>query len=325
MKTDTKRQIIEYITLHKQVRVPDLVDYLNITPRAIFKQLQHLLAEEQISKTGKPPKVFFSIKQKTAEAPQEALPESLNNIIEHNFYWITPLGETENGVNGFAKWCTKFKLDFKKTAFEYEKTIDKYNQYKTDGLINGMTKMHNTFTDVFLDDLYYLDFYAIERFGKTKLGQLLLYAKQSQNRAQIKLLVEEIRPKIQYLLTLLEIDAVGFIPPTVKREVQLMSELAYQLKLIQPKISIIKIKTPIIIPQKTLNNLSDRTENARRTLIVNERNSYHNILLIDDAVGSGATLNETARQIKEKNICKNRLIGLSITGSFKGFDVISEV
>ena len=58
---------------------------------------------------------------------------------------------------------------------------------------------------------------------------------------------------------------------------------------------------------------------------MDERNVYDNILLIDDAVGSGATLNETARQIKTKGLCGGRLIGLAITGSFKGFDVISEI
>ena len=52
---------------------------------------------------------------------------------------------------------------------------------------------------------------------------------------------------------------------------------------------------------------------------------YNNILLIDDAVGSGSTINETAKKIKQKGICKGRVIGLAITGSFKGFDVISEV
>lgn len=37
-----------------------------------------------------------------------------------------------------------------------------------------------------------------------------------------------------------------------------------------------------------------------------------------------ATANETALQIRQKGIAK-KVIGLSITGSFKGFDVISEV
>ena len=50
-----------------------------------------------------------------------------------------------------------------------------------------------------------------------------------------------------------------------------------------------------------------------------------NILIIDDAVGSGATLHETAKKIRQKNICSGSVIGLAITGSAKGFDVISEV
>ena len=91
------------------------------------------------------------------------------------------------------------------------------------------------------------------------------------------------------------------------------------------KVSIVKIKTTVAVPQKTLNKLEDRIENAKKTLIVEENSIFNNILLIDDAVGSGATLNETARKIKEKKICKGKIIGLAITGSFKGFDVISEV
>lgn len=59
--------------------------------------------------------------------------------------------------------------------------------------------------------------------------------------------------------------------------------------------------------------------------MVSDNSQHGNILLIDDAVGSGSTLNETARQIREKGICNDKIIGLAITGSFKGFDVISEV
>ena len=79
------------------------------------------------------------------------------------------------------------------------------------------------------------------------------------------------------------------------------------------------------MPQKTLNKLEDRIENAANTIVVDEKRFYQNILLIDDAVGSGATLNETARQIKHKRLCRGELVGLAITGSFKGFDVISEI
>jgi hypothetical protein len=42
-------------------------------------------------------------------------------------------------------------------------------------------------------------------------------------------------------------------------------------------------------------------------------------------VGSGATLNETALQVKRMKVCSGKIIGLAITGSYKGFDVIIEV
>ena len=86
-----------------------------------------------------------------------------------------------------------------------------------------------------------------------------------------------------------------------------------------------KAKTFVAVPQKTLSRLEDRIENATKTIIVTERARFKNILLIDDAVGSGATLNETAKKIKEQDICRGKVIGLALTGSFKGFDVISEV
>ncbi len=71
--------------------------------------------------------------------------------------------------------------------------------------------------------------------------------------------------------------------------------------------------------------LEDRIENARKTIIVEAAALHKNILLVDDAVGSGATLNETAGQLRAKGMVKGKIIGLAITGSFKGFDVISEV
>jgi len=211
-----------------------------------------------------------------------------------------------------------------KTAIEYIKTLQKYDVYKKDGLIDGMTKIRSTFSNVYLDKLYYLDFYSIERFGKTKLGQLLLYAKQSQNKTLIKELVLNIKPQIERLIKKYKVDCIGFIPPTVKREIQFMKELERYLNNNLPTLGIVKIKTEIAVPQKTLSKLEDRVENARRTIIVEEKREFNSILLVDDAVGSGSTLNETAAQFKKLSN-KINIIGLAITGSFKGFDIISEV
>ncbi len=104
-----------------------------------------------------------------------------------------------------------------------------------------------------------------------------------------------------------------------------MRQIQKSLKLDLRVVTIDKIKTPVAVPQKTLPNINDRVINARETITINDNSKYDNIILIDDAVGSGSTLNETAKKIRQKGLCRGKIIGLAITGSFKGFDVISEV
>lgn len=324
MKKTTAERIIEYIGEKKQASANELVDFLEISERAVFKQLANLLFENKLSRIGRPPVVFYLLKEEVIEKETVVVDEKVRKILEENFLFITPDGQRKQGLEGFEFWCEKTKQTVQKTAPQYLKTLKRYKAFRKNGLIDGKQKFKTTFDKVGLDKIFYLDFYSLERFGKTKLGQLLLYAKQSQNKKLMRELALEIKPKIDEILKKYAIDGIGFIPSTVKRQVQFMKELEKNLHENVSRVSIVKVKTEIIVPQKTLNKLADRIENARKTLVVDEQRVFKNILLIDDAVGSGATLNETALQIKQKKIAK-KVIGLSITGSFKGFDVISEV
>lgn len=325
MNTNTSNKLIEYIRIHSQATAKELADFLGISRQALYKHLGKFLKDGTINKIGFPPKVFYRINIKATEGKTVYINSEDKQIINKNYLFITPAGEKLEGVEGFVYWCNKNNLDINKTVQEYIKTLQKFNSYKVKGLVNGLPKLKNTFGEVFLDKLFYLDFYSIEHFGKTRLGQLLLYAKQSQNKQLIKDLVVDIKPKIEKIIKQFKIQAIGFIPPTVKRETQFMKELQINLRTKLPIVSIVKIKSIISVPQKSLSKLQDRVENAEGTIFVNEKRIYKNILLLDDAVGSGATLNITAKKIIEQKLCSGKLIGLSITGSFKGFDVISEV
>lgn len=328
MKTSDK--IVTYLVQKGNATGKELYDHLGtITARAVRKQLKSMLEKGIVRKMGKPPKVFYTLSSFTniraGSLPPSEISRETQRVIDERYLYISPAGIVSHGVEGFREWCAKTNQEVVKTADEYVRTLRKYDAFRTDNLIDGMSKLRNTFATVYLDRLYYMDFYSIERFGKTKLGQMLLYAKQSQDRSLIRSLVTEIQPKVHAILNMFDIDGVLFVPPTVKREVQFMRELEQDLQLRARRVPISKIKTPIIVPQKTLSKLDDRVENARNTLVVEGSGTYGNILLIDDAVGSGATLNETAAQIKKRGMCRGLLIGLAITGSFKGFDVISEV
>lgn len=325
MKTETANKIIKFVEDQGKSTAKQLYDFLEISPQAVFKQLKKLVGTKQLIKQGKPPKVFYSIAEAEKFARIYHFSEEISDLINDKFYSVTPSGEEKHGIDGFIYWCEKRKLNVDSSAKDYMAILKKCDKYKKDGLIDGMFKMNSTFKEVFLDALYYQDFYAIERFGKTRLGQVLLYAKQSQDKAQMRCLINEIKPSVDYLIQKHSINGIGYIPPTVKRHVQLMAEIERELHLTVPRISLIKLKTKIIVPQKTLNKLEDRIENAANTILVSEMKQFNNVLLIDDAVGSGATLNETARHLKEKGIIKGKIIALAVTGSFKGFDVISEV
>ncbi len=325
MVTNTYNDIYEYINKNGQASIVELFDHFKISRQAIFKHINRLQKEGLIYKIGRSPKVFYLPKTPSIDKNISTISQNKKEIIDENYLIITPDGQRLEGVIGFEYWCNKQNLPVEKTADEYINTLEKYNKYKKEGLINATTKIKDSFREVGLDTMYYKDFYSIERFGKTKLGQILLYAKQSQDRSLIKEISDIIKPSIVDMIKENNIDAIGFIPPTVKREVQLMRELERSLSISLPIINLVKIKGDVTIPQKTLNKIEDRMENARKSIIIDDKKVYNNILLIDDAVGSGATLNETAIQVKNKHLCKGKIIGLAITGSFKGFDVISEV
>jgi predicted amidophosphoribosyltransferase len=172
--------------------------------------------------------------------------------------------------------------------------------------------------------MLYCDFYAIERFGKTVLGTLLHFAKQGQNKNLMNEIIDIIKEKINRLIKEKKIDAVGFIPPTIKRHLQFMQVLQKGLNLPLPHINLVKVSGAIPVPQKALSKIEDRIINAQISIIVKDTRRFDKILLIDDAVGSGATINETAAKLKLKQTAKT-VTGLAITGSFKGFDVIQEV
>jgi hypoxanthine-guanine phosphoribosyltransferase len=322
----TKNKIIEIIKSREQVTVADLVDILGISRQIIHRHLVDLGGIKIVKKEGVPPKVFYSLNTIKESPTNVDLSSEVKNIISRNFFLITPVGKRMEGVSAFIEWSNKRGFDVLQKAKEYVETLKKYEQYRKNDLISGIYKMKDTFSRVYLDEVYYLDFYSIEIFGKTKLGQMMLYAKQSQDKKMIRELIENIKPKIQKLIKDREIDAVAFIPPSIKREVQFIKEVEKGLNLSLFKIDLVKVSGDIVVPQKTLNKLEDRIENSKqiKLIIGREVKNYKNVLLIDDALGSGATLNEVARQIKMQ-IKPENVIGLAITGSFSGFEVISEV
>lgn len=327
---NNKDNIVAYIKNNKKAKISDLSREIGISRQMLHRHLNSLVDEGVIVKVGKAPLVFYEI---IISQPKEIIPEvdeDTVNFINQRYLWISPLGEMFYGFEGFKKWSivTKTENQIVNLAREYVKIEKTAEQFKTIlALIDATKKVNNTFDHIFLKKMFYIDFYSLPKFGKTKMGQLVLHAKQGQSVKYTKVLAKILEERIYDICKKFDIDAIAFIPPTVPRNYQFLKEIEKLITINLPKIDLTKSQRgEIPIAQKTLTRLSDRIENARGSIYINGvyPKDINNVLIVDDAVGSGASQNEVAKKLKEELGVKN-VFGLAIVGSYNGFDVINEV
>ncbi|HEY4063698.1 MAG TPA: winged helix-turn-helix transcriptional regulator [Puia sp.] len=327
-------KILQLFQQSNELTVKEIVDRLGISKQMAHLAINRLREENRLERLGSPPKTiyrFISSPDRTGDVEEPPAPYQVadkeKEFLTANFTVVTESGNLLEGIEAFEYWCHARKLPVQKTLNEFVDTKRRYAAYyDSDGMINGSEKLKNTkgYDKIWLDALYYLDFYAIERFGKTRLGTLLHYAKQGQNKFLMRIMMDVIANRIKAFIRAHDADAIGFVPPTIRREVQLMKFIQTQLNLSLPVIEIKKISGIIPVPQKSLSKLDERIRNAENTFAVTDRRSFRHVVLIDDAVGSGATLNQIAAKIRNKNVAQ-KITGLAIVGSFKGFDVITDI
>lgn len=316
-------KILNLIEKFEPIRSSELVKISSLSIKNVYKHLSRLLDEDLIKKSGSTPKVFYFIK---ADKNKNLLVKNIKDyFVEQNYIYVSPNGEIIYGINGFNVWCKKNNFDFIKEKNNFYKKLKELQKNKKNNLFSAKNKILAGKNKVYLDEIYFSDFYTFDYFGKTKLGQLVYLGKTSQNKKIIREIVKIISLSINQIIKQKKISLIGFVPPTIDRKVQFMDILKKELDIKLKNIVISKVSNSIKIPQKTLKKLEDRIINARDTISVKpDQEIRENILIIDDATGSGATLNEIAKKIK--NINKNvKVFGYSIVGSYKNFDVISEV
>lgn len=325
-----KQKILNLLLDFNELSVNEIVNKISVSNQMVHLALKQLIETKEVIKLGSSPKTIYRINKKI-ETPisseNENVSEKELSFLKDNFLIVTDIGNLVEGIEAFTYWSEQSSLPLEKTIKEFILTKKKYEVYYNKAhIIDGTEKLKITkeYAKIWLDKLFYLDFYAIERFGKTRLGTLLHYAKQGQNKFLMSIMMQEIDAKLKLFIEDNNIDAVAFVPPTIRREVQIMKFMQQKLNLSLPQIEIQKISGIIPIPQKSLSKMNERIRNAENTFAVVDNRQFKHVLLIDDAVGSGSTLNQIAEKIKNKNGSK-KVTGIAVVGSFKGFDVITDV
>ena len=327
MYTQTKTQIIEIIKDNGNIQVKQLVQLLKITPAAVHRALNKLMEMGTIDRKGSPPQVFYFLKPKALLTPKLELTSAAIKSLQDNYLYIDPTGKTKNGVDGFISWMTATNNHQKieNCIRDYLKILNEADSHKNSfGAINATERFSQIFPELALDGAYYFDFYSLIKFGKTKMGQLLLHGKQAQNKKIISSIAQKIDQVVLKIIKNEKIDAIAWAPHSIPRKIPFLPELKRNLNLDLPIVKVVKAyHGDIPVAQKSLSKLDERIKNASETMVIPEKTKYKNILLFDDAVGSGATLNEIAKKLKLKGA--KRVVGFAIVGSYKGFEVIKEV
>lgn len=325
MKTNTINEILNYISKNAPVWASQIALYFWFSKQIIHRHLNKLLEENKISKSWTPPKVYyFPVEDKVNNVYD--IDEKKRELIDKNFILFEANWTIINWFSWFAKWCENRNLDVFREVEIYINTLEKYNKFRNETwFINWMEKLKSSFDEVYLDEIYYLDFYSIEKYWKTLLWNLMFYWKQNPDKDLINKILSIIKDPILYFIRQNNIDSFAFIPPSIKRKIQIIDKLNSWLGINLSELKLMKIFRDKVVSQKSLSKKEDRIINARDTIFVKNRDFHSNkILLIDDAVWSWSTLNETAKKIKDLWI-SNYVIWIAIVWSFKWFEVINEI
>lgn len=313
--------ILALIAQNGECTPKELSDSTGISRQYLHRQLNQLSKEGLICKIGTSPLTFYRLSEPDNTAKPVELLDSLEKEIEAHFLQITPSGRLLEGMEAFTYWCAQRNLPIQKSALEYEMHIQRHERYKSSHrCIEASDQLQSTmgYGNMHLDQLLLLDYQELDQFGKTKLAHLLYFAKYSQHRGLAQRVVDLIKDRVAHLLSKLAIDAIAFVPPTQKRDVQIMKLMEQQLSFNLPIVPLIKVRGDIAVPQSALTRLADKIENANSSILCLDKRQFQNVLLIDDEVVSGASLNETARKLKKRNIAKT-VFGLGVIGQPKVF------
>lgn len=332
MITDTRERILTIIRSRGQSRAVELARELKISNVAVQKQLKRLLALELVEKRGVPPVVFYVPKQTVSLAKTHlALPPETQKAIDNDYLSITPDGQLLYGGEGFVYWAQIYGKGKSLTelATLYVDELKKVkNHTSPSGWMDATPKLKSVFPHSPIQRLLFAHIYSLPVFGRTKMAKLVMHAKSSQDTRLVDTITQMVRPMVDAIVKIYGIQAVAFIPPTVPRPMQFMTELEKALHISLPVIELTKVVPGAVpVPQKTLSSTSDRIINARESIYPRNASAYpySRILLIDDVAGSGASLNETAQKLLPFCAPPVEITAFAIVGNIKGFDVIRQM
>jgi predicted amidophosphoribosyltransferase len=299
---------------------------MGISPQAIHAQLRKLVQNGEVIRIGAPPKTLYALAETKHSFPE--LEAGIDQDLAHSFSYLDPTGKLLSGRDAFEAWVSAKKLDneFVPLAKAFSRTIKDIYGPKPVRPIDTLPRLKSILSSCVLESAHVSDFYALPQFGKTNLGNLIHAIKTAFNPRILETIARSVEEDIISLVKARHIDTIVYVPHSIPRKKQFLPALRRRLQIALPEIMVRKVfYGNIPVAQKSLSKIQERVENAQKTIFIEHYAiTAGNVLIIDDAIGSGATINEIARKLLT-DIKAKHCHAYAIVGSYKGFDVISTV
>lgn len=336
--------ILKYLWVYGPSKPSQIATWLHINRVLVQKDLKILISQWYVSKTGKTPHVLYDITPLVYDhqiIQKSSAISTINNLsdislddkkILNTFYKIDSDWTILAQRDGFVKWAQKRWLDIYKSSSKYINICESIDKLKNecdliDATISFENSLNKKYIDkIYIDEMYYADRYTYDEFGRWPLAEKAFFAKQSQSLDMIDDVISQIYDQIECLIYKNKIDAIAVVPWSIDRKNQLLKILQIRLQTFGlPFLDIYKyFSNKIPIAQKTL-KWEHRFVNAINTIQINITDKYDNILLIDDFIWSGATMNISAMKLKKTNSA-DYIIGFSIVWNIDmSYEVINEI
>ena len=321
MRTKKTKQKMLDLLQDQRLSPADLRQRLTVSASVVHDHLRSLLEEERIEKFGSAPQVFYRVRERSAV-----------DVVEEFFVFQDVLGVLHRGIDGFRLWSEQGlkKLSFEEKISLYADRIATMESNRHNGLFDLTDKLQKVCAvgeAIYLKKMVAFSLRTLQDFGRTKMGMYMDIVKSVGNKDIMQEILEYAVPLLVAYVKRYKIGAVGFIPPTRKRDQQIMTLLKKRFQKASVRVvvfDITKIRTQgASREQKTIRDLKDRVYNAEHTFLLSPYAHLHNykrVLLVDDFVGSGATLNQVAKIAKESGFV-GEVFGVGIVGEERGYSV----
>jgi predicted transcriptional regulator len=308
----------------KQVNIEEIANAWGVGVASAKKYIKPFVDQRVVEKIGKPPKkINYTL---TWQGNIYEYPEEERRLIEKRFVYITATGRIFKGLEGFENFVQeKYGAEhIQELATKYLQTEkNKFKKQYTGqpeeaaNFIEIGTHLGNMFSQKYIRQAYALDVVENKIFGRTKLQQFIEIAKAGQsNTALMMEIVQEVQPALEWIIKDKEIEAIIFVPPTVLRKTQLMTFVKNRLNYEVPTVFVKKNDSLLPVQQKNLSTLKEKIKHAGASFQVKKNQQYKNILIIDDVLDSGATIQAIAQKLIAQEIAQ-RVFALTVTANVK--------